>query len=42
LNKVVAKGAFLSKVHTPNYTAVHAVMYQKSSTVQEKDLIELD
>ena len=29
LNEVVAKGAFLSKVHPPIYATVHAVMLSK-------------
>ena len=31
LNEVVAKSAFLSKVHPPIYVAVHAVMLSKSA-----------
>ena len=42
LNKIVAKGAFLSKIYPPIYAVVHAVMlgkkHQRSSTVEEKEL----
>ena len=42
LNEVVAKGALLSKVCSPNCAAVHVVMLSKkqrrSSTVQEEGL----
>ena len=42
MNEVVAKGAFLSKIHPPIYAAVHAVMlskkHQRSSTVGEEGL----
>ena len=42
MNKFVAKGAFVWKVHLPIYAAVHAVMLGKkhgrSSTLQEEGL----
>ena len=42
LSKVVAKGAFLSKVRPPIFATVHAVMlskkHRRSSTVQGKEL----
>ena len=42
LNKVVAKGAFLSEVHSPIHVIVHEIMlskkHQRSSTVHEVTL----
>ena len=46
LNEVVAKGALLSKVRSPNCAAVHAVMLskkqQRSNTVKEERLTKAD